>query len=438
MSEFTISAANPIKFKVLTTTGTINDGIESIDANHLMADIGTFWNNPAIDSDTYSQPFNCSDTTEIQFIYDNSSNLPYVEILDKSGVFIDTLPYMIPTTNVYQVAIDWSNYDCNDCYQIRISTVTFGANFFNCADSGTFETGTYASFGFITGGSNVGTKSSTQAQSGTYSARIASPASPGSSERDIGYCTTAFSLSPNTIYYYYGYIFDDGTNPFVQDGRGVSIDITDFSDASTIYDKIITPSVDGRGAWKLVAKMFRTGSDTTGQIKIVTSAFPQSLGFIYLDEFKIVEGTTSIEALSEIVNIRTNHPYTVNAVYTSDDDAQGLYFGAGAEFTMRLPVDMFRFKMDDPDFNISDNTTGDTTINRSVSYKVYELRTGLLSPAMIETLCLALKMDSFVINGIPMVCTTQNISPEWEEDLAQGVVIVEVRVATYNYQNGSC
>lgn len=437
MPEFTISPANPIHFEIQNGTGTINDGDQTIDGNFLWCNMGIYWNCKGIGEISYCQKYNSADTTSIQFIFDNSPSIPFVELIDENEDFVAVLAWTVETTDTYRVDIDWSLYSAA-CYQIRISSVTGGVNFFPCADSGTFETGTVGSWGFSTGGTNVLAKSSAQAQAGTFSALITSPMVPGASEREIGFCTTSFSLTSDTIYRYSGYIFDDGTDPFVQDGRTVSIDITDFSDASTISQTVITPSVDGRGQWHFIEHWFRTGADTIGQIKIVTSANPQPIGKIYADTLSIVEATTVLEAESDCLSIKTNHPCTAFATYENDDNGFGIYYDGGISFGIRLEMYAIKFKMDDPDLINEDNTIGETSTIRSVNYKTYELQTDLLPPAMVETLCLSMKHDSFILNGVPLVCMTDNIQPDWEDETFMARVTADLRVATYNLQNGSC
>ena len=435
MPEFVISPANPIHFEIQIGTGTINENDQSIDSNFLFEEIGDYWNCQNLAQKPYCQPYNSADTTNIQFIFDNSGYIPYVELVDNEDSFVAVLDWVQVTTNTYNVSIDWSFYDVG-CYQIKIYSIQGTANFLPCADSGTFETGTYASFNFLTGGGNTGTKSSAQAQSGTFSARIASPGAVTAAERVIGYCNSTFSLSTGNIYRYSAYIFDDSTNPFVQDGRTVGIDISDFSDADTISETFVTPSTDGRGQWLFIEKWFRVNSDTSGQIKITTSADPQINGFIYVDTIQIQEANDILEAKSDCISVEANHPCTSYVTYTNDSNAFGIYYTTPVTFGVRMQVKAVDFKMVDSDYEAEDNTLGESTLIRSVNYKTYTIQTNLLPPSMVETFCLASKHNDFRVRGLKLVNQNGPIDPDWVDGM--GRVTIEARLSNYNQQNGSC
>ena len=433
MATFFISAATSIKFKILTSAGTINESA-FLDGNFLHNEASTFNNLSTLSTEDCPQKYNCDDTVKVQFVMSQALTEPVVEVVDSSGN-VDGYPTLSNTSgDVWEFEIDWSGYTCGDVYQIKIYSLLFGLNTLACGDSGTFETGVAGSWGVSTGGSNViGKVSTPTAHGGTYSASIATPGSTTSAETDLLWCTSAFSLSADSVYVFEAYVQDNGTSPAIANNRQIQVDISDFSDATTFSHQQVTPSDDGRNQWHLLRIIFQTGSDTSGTIKISTNANPQSSGFMYVDDMSLKPTTFVQEGVSEKISICTSWPDTSLLTWTSTVDHHGIeYVNSEIVHTVRDQFHALRFSMIDELQEDRDNSIGQGFLHFSQKVKTYDFVTGILPAYMLEKVALALTHETVKLNGMQIVLVGE-IVIEWNPTQLMGTLKAPVRPKTYNY-----
>jgi len=434
MSTFKISKANSIEFVINTGAGTIRTG-ETIPMNAGYT-AGYFCGQRFPD---YCQLYDCSDNPPFQIEYELTGGEPVVVLLDNEGDEIDGYLPTNTTGNYYESLVDFSTLTCDSCYQVAVHSFEPGGNFMSCADSGTFETGTYASWGFSTGTNNVGSKSSAQAHTGTYSARIASPAVPVTADREIGFCTLNYSLTTGAVYRYTAWVFDDGTDPFIQNGRQVTFDISDFTDALTIDLQTVTPSTDGRDTWHQISITFKVGASTIGQVKIVTNANPQALGFIYIDDMSIVEDSDFIqEAISTKLCAGNVDSCYKLATYTGTNAAHQIDYSNSIVFQIRIPMILQNVRWEDSRFNVYMSSQGQTTQVESQSKRVETWITDALPAFMHQKIEIATKSKTFKIDGVQYARYGGEYNPDFDEDYGASRGEMDLILVDFNYQNTNC
>lgn len=434
MPTLNIPLASPVFFVYKTGAGTIRQS-EILPDNSLYPSGTT---SCGVVYPEFSQPYNCDDQIEVQFEYENGSSIPFLQIMDTE----DEIQYTDLGTNVsgnfWEYSWIWSDViaNCPACLYLRIVSATLGSNLISCGDSGTFETGTVGSWGVSTGGSNVVAKSSTVARTGTFSAQVTAPGAVSASEREILGCTASFSLSANTFYKYSLYVYDDSSTPFIQDGRPLNLDISDFSDATVIAETTPTPSVDGRDTWLLVDITFRTGSDTSGRIFLETSADPQVNGILYIDDMILAAYSLVEEAVTNNIQLKSSHDCTAYLQYYNDEDSMNQYFGNNFKNRLRVPLIVGRPNIQSENLVFVDSIGTRAKISSYMS-KIYPISIGYLPDHLVNTFQIALEHDHLLIDGIEYT-SEENFEPETVDNYGLRTGSIQMYLTEFDLQNTQC
>ena len=213
-------------------------------------------------------------------------------------------------------------YECDECYSLCIISFESGTNKYGCGDSGTFETGTPASWGITTSPNNTQAVG-VVARTGSQSYQLGTDA-VSTVPADANFATCgASAISANTLYLITAYVYETSANPTVNNGDDIELALKSFSDVDVVTNTPVTISGANRDQWNLITMIFRTGTDISGSIVIQASNTPVKNGVMYIDDVSLFPLTETVEACSDLISVRESFKNDFLITYYNDNNGHG-------------------------------------------------------------------------------------------------------------------
>lgn len=462
MGTLSISKATSFHFRLETGGSTFNSGLIR-DANYLYPDTGAFYNcvgpdcGIRIDEAVFPQMYNTTDgAVEFQIEFNDSGTAPVVTVFNaKTSLSVLSITMTNITGDIWEGSVNMTTLG-QGCFYIEVSSLgtPSGPNAFIQGDSGTMELNINQLKDANTGIYTI-VRSIAQAETGTFSYfRDYSAGVIGLDDRLIMYneIGTEYTLVPGTIYKIKGFVYNNSGNDYFNDLDQVFWDITDstgfgtpglaakgWPDANVISRLDYLTTAINDDSWNEINSIFQPITDTVGNFRIVQALIPLT-GGVHIDTVTLQVMSSVVQATSETFTVKTNHDCTTKIEYTNADNGFEIdYVTASIEHTIRVLYDgLFKFEMQDPDYQINDESDGVADVQSSFSQKIYNVTFGSLTEAMAEKLIFALKHDTCKLDGLQLLPIDDAVTPEWKEETGLCTITIRLRLRTYNFQNTNC
>lgn len=455
MATLEISPASPLHFRLETGTGTIHDG-EFIYNNYLYneTDVRNYHNcayvdiNAALGIETFLK----TQTLDFQIEF-SGTPIPYVEVEEEDGTFVEVLTQTGGINNAIYYEIDFTQgiYNTNTCYVVKIYSQDIAL--FTQGDDGTHEANVnnlYTGQGAIA--NNALAQSAAQAQTGTMSALITAAGPVTTIDHRFIYSNIKSSpivLSTGDKVTMTAWVFIPSGNPFVPGnninllgnfggsfGDQVAPTTKGWTDATNVINGTVDASVVD--TWQLMTSSFEVGAVVSGSLVITSDTIPTANGEIYVDTVVMTVQNNLLEATSETIQVCTSIPCANLVTYTNDNKAFQIEWDVFPNINIyetNISFSYHEINIEDADYSTPETSTNSVSVNRTRPTIVHTCRTELLPPYKIIRLQMVMKCTGVTVNGVDFICIFADWSPEWtsKKTLAASVEF-QIRPQDYDFQ----